>query len=319
MKVLSRLPNSEKLKKKLKLSKEAAQSKKQGDEEIAAILRGDCDRLLLIVGPCSADDPAAVLEYAGRLARVAEAVRQRVCVVLRVFTAKPRSTSAGYMGLVHEADGIRAARRLHLAVREQTGLSTADELLYLATLPYFDDIVSYYTIGARSVENQEHRLMASGLAMPVGMKNPLSGDLQAMANAVAAAKTPHDFIFNGYHWLFSGNPLAHGVLRGGNQPNFGDDSLHILHEMGLCAVIVDANHGNSGKDYARQPEIAMQVLESRRHSDIVRGMVKGLMIESYIVEGAESRGRQAFGQSITDPCLGFGDTEKLIYEIADKI
>ena len=318
MQVITKLPSAEELKRETGVCKEAGKQKEMTDGEIAAIVRGDCDRLLLITGPCSADDPAAVLEYACKMARIAERVRERVCIVLRVFTAKPRSACSGYMGLVHEADGIRTARRLHLAVH-QMGLPTADEMLYPATLPYFDDIVSYFSIGARSVENQEHRLVASGLTVPVGMKNPLSGDLTGMANAVAAAKAPHDFIFGGNMVQSRGNPLTHGVLRGGVRPNYHRDCLLGLPGLGVSAVIIDTNHANSGKNHARQPEIAMDVLENRRKCPIVRDIVKGLMIESYIVEGATQHGKQAFGQSITDPCLGLAATEKLIYEIADKL
>jgi 3-deoxy-7-phosphoheptulonate synthase len=312
MKIVASLPNPEELKKEIGPSEEASKRKEAANSEIAAILRGESPKLLLIAGPCSADDPAAVLEYAGRLSRIAEVVRERVCIVLRVFTAKPRSACSGYMGLIHEEGGIPAARRLHLEVFKQTGLPAADELLYPAALPYFDDIVSYFAVGARSSENQEHRLVASGMTVPVGMKNPLSGDLQSLANAVAAAKAPHNFIFGGNRVQSLGNPLAHGILRGGATPNYGAQNLIELHKMGLSAVIVDVNHGNSGKDYTKQPEIAMKVLENR-------SLIKGLMIESYIVEGAESRGKQAFGQSITDPCLGLAATEKLIYEIAEKV
>ncbi|MDR2182631.1 MAG: 3-deoxy-7-phosphoheptulonate synthase [Clostridiales bacterium] len=319
MKILSKLPCAAQLKEEIRLSQDAIGKKEQNDAEIAAILRGDCHRLLLIVGPCSADNPAAVLEYAVRLGKIARDVRERICMAVRVFTAKPRTISCGYMGLVHEDGGIQAARRLHLDVCEQTGLPTADELLYTATLPYFDDIVSYFVIGARSVENQEHRLVASGVAAPVGMKNPLSGDLRGMANAVAAARAPHSFIFGGHMVQSTGNPLAHGVLRGGiTTPNYHAENLLAAHNLGLSTVIVDTNHANSGKNHVKQPEIAMDVLKSRRECPVIGGLVKGLMVESYIAEGAEQRGKQAFGQSITDPCLGLAATEELIYEIADS-
>jgi len=312
MKIVAKLPSVEELKKEMGLSAKIAKSKSQSDDEIAAILRGEDNRILLIVGPCSADDLLAVLEYAGKLARIAENVRERICIVMRVFTAKPRTACSGYMGLMHEENGIEAARRLHLDVRIQTGLPTADELLYPATLPYFDDIVSYFTIGARSSENQEHRLVASGIKVPIGMKNPLSGDLQAMANAISAAKAPHDFIFGGNVVRSEGNPLAHGILRGGDMPNYQEEILHKLNEMGILPLIVDTNHANSGKDHMRQPQIALGVLKNR-------SLIKGLMIESYIADGAAKPGMQVFGQSITDPCLGIDATEKLVYEIADRI
>jgi len=312
MKIVTRLPYAEELKRELALSAEAMKGKSQSDGEIAAVLCGDCDRLLLIVGPCSADNPPAVLEYAGKLARIAENVRERICIVMRVFTAKPRTACSGYMGLIHDENGIETARRLHLDVRAGLGLPTADELLYPATLPYLDDIVSYFAVGARSCENQEHRLVASGIKVPVGMKNPLSGDLQAMANAVSAAKAPHNFVFGGNVVRSDGNPLAHGVLRGGIAPNYHAESLHKLNEIGISTLIVDTNHANSGKNHVKQPEIALEVLKNR-------SLVKGLMIESYIMDGAAKPGKQAFGQSITDPCLGINATEKLIYEIADRL
>jgi len=319
MKVIERLPGAGKLKKEIELSEAAARHKRAADAEIAAIIRGDSDRFMLIVGPCSADDPGAMMEYADRLARISKAVRERICIVLRVFTAKPRSSTSGYMGLVHEPNGISAARGLHVDVLTQTGLLTADELLYPAVLPYFDDLVSYFAIGARSVENQEHRLVASGLANAVGMKNPTSGDLQSLVNAVAAAKAPHDYIFCSSWVQSQGNPLAHGILRGGATSNYHMENLLDAHILGLRSVIVDTNHGNSGKNHGRQPNIAINVLESRRQSDVVHKLVKGLMIESYIADGAATRGQQAFGQSITDPCLGIEATEKLIYEIADRV
>lgn len=319
MKVIEKLPSVKELKKEVKLSEKAGKNKEHDDSKIVSIIRGESSRFLLIVGPCSADDPAAVLEYAERLSQIAQKVQEQVCIIMRVFTAKPRTACSGYMGLLHERNGIELARRLHLAVRQQADMPTADEMLYPATLPYFDDLVSYFTIGARSSENQEHRLAASGTTIPFGIKNPPSGNLQSMANAIAAAKVSHDFIFDGHTVRSSGNPLAHGILRGGATPNYYIENLIKLHEIGLSAVIIDTNHANSGKNHERQPEIAMQVMESRRKSSVVKSLVKGLMIESYIEEGAAERGKQAFGQSITDPCLGIEATEKLIYKIADKL
>ncbi|MCL2376747.1 MAG: 3-deoxy-7-phosphoheptulonate synthase [Defluviitaleaceae bacterium] len=316
MEILAKLPCVDELKKEAGPSEKIKGQKGAADREIADIINGESDKLLLIVGPCSADDPVAVLEYAHRLAQIAKEVREHLCIVMRVFTAKPRTASMGYMGLIHESDGIAAVRRLHLAVQEQAGLPTADELLYPATLPYFDDIVSYFTIGARSVENQEHRLLASGIAAAVGMKNPISGNLHSMANAIAAAKAPHDFIFNGHYVQSRGNPLAHGILRGGAASNFHAENLMALYEMGQTAAIIDVNHANSGKNHAKQPDIALAALESRRKNPIIKALVKGLMIESYIEDGAAGQGTQAFGQSITDPCLGLAATEKLIYKIA---
>jgi len=310
--IVAKLPNEGELKKEINTSKKTVRHKAKNDSEISAIIRGESDRLLLIIGPCSADDPAAVLEYAAKLSEVAKRVHERVCVVMRVFTAKPRTACTGYMGLLHEPNGIETARRLHLAVQEQTGLPTADELLYPATLSYFDDIINYYAIGARSSENQEHRLVASGLDAACGIKNPPSGDLRSMINAVTAAKAPHDFLFDGHIVQSGGNKLAHGILRGGVEPNYSRDNLLKLRDMGLSSIIVDVNHANSMKCHSEQPKIAMEVLKNQN-------LIKGLMIESYIEDGAAERGKQAFGQSITDPCLGFDATEKLIYEIADKL
>ncbi|MCL2235816.1 MAG: 3-deoxy-7-phosphoheptulonate synthase [Defluviitaleaceae bacterium] len=272
--------------------------------EIREILCGGDKRLLLVIGPCSAHDPDAVLEYAHRLASLAQEVSDKILIVMRVYTAKPRTDCRGFLGLLHEPEGLHKARKLHLDILEQTGLPTADELLYPALLPYFDDLVSYFAVGARSVENQEHRLVASGIKSPVGMKNPMSGDLAPMYAAISAAKSPHSFIYRNSLVQTGGNPFAHGILRGGTMPNYDEKTLLGLSEP----VIVDCNHGNSNKNPDCQRSVALDVLKTRKKQPLVRG----LMIESFI-EGGKGN---AYGQSITDPCLSFEDTRILILEIA---
>ncbi|MCL2397935.1 MAG: 3-deoxy-7-phosphoheptulonate synthase [Defluviitaleaceae bacterium] len=318
MNIMAKLPSPAELKQTMPLNAASYTAKRAKDDELAQIVAGASDKFLLIVGPCSADDPAAVLEYADRLAKIAQKVQSRIFVVMRVFTAKPR-TLCGYMGLVHEPGGIQAARRLHLDVLAKTGLVTADELLYPAIHPYFDDIISYFTIGARTTESQEHRLLASGIAAPVGIKNPISGDLGVLANAVAAAKAGHSFVYNGHEVRSGGNVLSHAILRGGHAPNYHAENLLQLYNAGVNAVVIDTNHGNSGKDHTKQPAIALEILKMRNKSPIIRKMVKGLMIESYIEEGNAAAHGAAYGRSVTDPCLSLADTEKLIMQIADGL
>jgi len=298
---------------------------------IARVLKGRSDKLLLIVGPCSADDPDAVLEYASGLARVAARVQEKLIIIPRVFTGKPRTMSAGYMGLVHENDGIRAARRLHIDVLLSTGLTTADDLLYPSLLPYFDDVVGYFVVGARSVENQEHRLVASGINVGVGLKNPSSGNLGVLTNAISSVQSHHSFLFNGHRVRTSGNSLAHAVLRGVTSvdgkasPNYSSASLLALRDAYSAAgianptAIIDANHANSGKDYKMQAKIAIEVMKMRKNSPAIHEMVKGLMIESYLLEGNVATDGEAYGRSITDPCMSLADTEDLIFQIAEML
>lgn len=300
MKNLASLPAPQELKNQLK-------PKVKQDADIGAVLCGEDGRLLLIVGPCSAHDTGAVLEYAHRLANLAQYVDDKILVVMRVYTAKPRTDCKGFLGILHQEDGLYTARKLHLDILEQTGLPIADELLYPALLPYFDDLVDYFAVGARSVENQEHRLVASGISVPVGMKNPLSGDLAPMYAAVSAAKSPHGFIYRDCMVQTEGNPLAHGILRGGTSPNYQQKYLMNLTET----VIVDVSHGNSGKNPLLQQEISMDVLKSRKNQPLVRG----LMVESFI-EGGKGN---AYGQSITDPCLSWKDTEILIMKMLEYL
>ncbi|MCL2620012.1 MAG: 3-deoxy-7-phosphoheptulonate synthase [Defluviitaleaceae bacterium] len=300
MKQLAGLPTPEELKNQLKL-------KVSKNNNIGAILRGEDSRLLLIIGPCSVHDPDAVIEYAHKLVDLAQYASGKVLIVMRVYTAKPRTDCKGFLGMLHQQNGLYNARKLHLDILEQTGLHTADELLYPALLPYFDDLLSYFAIGARSVENQEHRLVASGMSVPVGMKNPLSGDLAPMYAAVSAAKSPHGFIYRDCMVQTDGNPLAHGILRGGATPNYQLEYLAGLTEP----VIVDVSHGNSGKNPLLQQEIAMDVLKSRKSQPLVRG----LMVESFLKGGKGN----AYGQSVTDPCLSWEDTEILIMKMLEHL
>ena len=336
------IPSSEHLKALLPLSSAGAAMQQEKVQEIKAILSGQDPRLILIIGPCSADNEFAVLEYATRLAKVQEKVAEKIMIVPRVYTNKPRTTGEGYKGMLHQPDpnakpnafeGIKAIRRMHIRVLTETGFVTADEMLYPSNYAFLDDILGYVAIGARSVENQEHRLTCSGLDVPVGMKNGTSGDLSVMFNAIKAAQCSHDFIYRNWEISTTGNPFAHAVLRGGLEHNSGrsipnyhyEDLQHTAEayaEKGFenPAIIVDSNHNNSGKHFDQQPRIISEVLHSMRYDSLVAKMVKGFMVESYLVDGAQKIGpNQMFGQSITDPCLGWEETEAMIYDIADKL
>ena len=301
---------------------------------------GESDKFLVIVGPCSADNEDAVCEYTNRLAKVQEKVADRLVLVPRIYTNKPRTTGEGYKGMLHQPDpeakpdilaGILAIRHMHIRSISETGLTAADEMLYPDNWHYLSDILSYVAIGARSVENQEHRLMVSGLDIPVGMKNPTSGDFSVMLNSVVAAQGRHDFISRGWEVRTEGNPLTHTILRGavnkhGNTiPNYHYEDIQLLLEkyeernLENPAVLIDANHSNSGKKYKQQIRIVKEILHSRRIDEDIRKLVKGVMIESYLVEGCQQIGTShIYGKSITDPCLGWEDTEKLLYTIAEQ-
>lgn len=321
MEVVGKLPGIAKLRREIGLEHEEGRRKADLEAELARIFRGQSDKFLLVVGPCSADCPKAVMEYAAEVTKIASKAEGKLFVVLRAFTAKPRSFTEGYMGLVHETDGLRAARRLHVDVFKTAGLLTADELLYPALYPYFSDVVSYLTVGARSVENQEHRLVASGIKVPVGLKNPTNGDVFAMVNAVFAAQRPHNFYFGGKIMASGGNPIAHGILRGGSLPNYSEENLLEVCEMYTKAgiinpsIVIDTNHGNSGKNHAKQPEIALEIMKMRQKSPAIHKLVKGLMIESYIEEGNQAADGVAYGRSVTDPCLSLTATRELIAEL----
>ena len=335
-----KLPIPKEIKEQHPLTAELAQVKARRDKEIADVFTGKSDRMVLIIGPCSADREDAVLEYCERLAKLQEAVSDKLVMIPRVYTNKPRTTGDGYKGLLHQPDprktsdmleGVIAIRRLHTNVLANTGLPTADEMLYPDNYRYLSDLLSYVAVGARSVENQEHRLTSSGIDIPVGMKNPTSGDISVMLNSIMAAQHPHTFIYRGWEVDTTGNPLAHAILRGyvnkhgESMPNYHFEELERLYNAytakGLqnMALIVDANHANSAKKYQEQPRICKEVLHSCRHSGEIKSMVKGFMIESYLEPGCQKIGDGVYGKSITDPCLGWEDTVRLVQDIADLI
>ena len=315
--------------------------KEERDAEIRKIFSGKSDKILLIIGPCSADNETSVMDYLERLAGVQERVRDKILIVPRVYTNKPRTTGDGYKGLLHQPNpedkpdmfkGIIATRKLHMRVIRDTGLTSADEMLYPENYKYLDDLLSYVAIGARSVEDQQHRLTASGMEVPAGMKNPTSGDYTVMMNSIHAAQHSHTFIYRGWEATSQGNPYAHAILRGftnsrgEHRPNY-----HYEDIVRLCdayeerpalknpAVIIDTNHENSGKDPLQQPRILKEVLTNRRYNDRVRRIVKGFMVESYIEDGRQDVNGGCYGKSITDACLGWDKSERLIYEIAEEL
>lgn len=318
----------------------AAEAKKARDREIADVFEGKSDKLLLVIGPCSADSEEPVMEYIHRLRVLQDKVSDKILMIPRIYTNKPRTTGDGYKGMLHQPDpksrpdmlaGLLSIRHLHIRALSETGFGCADEMLYPENHRLLNDLLSYVAVGARSVENQQHRLTASGLAIPVGMKNPTGGDLSVMMNAIHAAQHAHTFIYRGWEVESAGNPLAHAILRGyvdrrgKSHPNYHYEDLTELAglyaegHLANPAVLIDTNHANSGKRYAEQPRIAREVLESRRYNPEIRRLVKGLMIESYLEDGAQKIGEGVFGKSITDPCLGWEKTERLVLELADLL
>lgn len=336
---VKQLPSPDQIKAQTPMSEEMKKIKAERDRLIQDVITGKSDKFLVIVGPCSADNEDSVCEYTNRLAKVQDKVADRLVLVPRIYTNKPRTTGEGYKGMLHQPDpeaqpdvmaGILAIRHMHMRSISETGLTSADEMLYPDNWHYLSDLLSYVAIGARSVENQEHRLMVSGLDIPAGMKNPTSGDFSVMLNSVVAAQGGHDFISRGWEVKTEGNPLTHTILRGavnkhGNTiPNYHYEDLQLLLEMyekrdlQNPAVIIDANHSNSGKKFEQQIRIVKEVLHSRLISSDIQKLVKGIMIESYLVEGSQKIGpNHIYGKSITDPCLGWEDTEKLLYTIAE--
>ncbi len=335
-----KLPIPKDVKEQYPVSAAMAQQKQRRDEEIRAIFRGESDKFLLIIGPCSADHREPVLEYISRLRRVQDRVADKIFIIPRIYTNKPRTTGEGYKGMLHQPNpeeqpdmlkGILAIRDLHMTALKDYGFTCADEMLYPENHRYLSDLLAYVAVGARSVENQQHRLTASGLDVPVGMKNPTGGDLQVMMNAIKAAQSRHMFIYRGWEVQSEGNPLAHAILRGYLDyvgkcaSNYHYEDLMKLNELyaeaGLQnpSAIVDTNHANSGKQYLEQIRIAKEVTAGRRHNETLRQLVKGLMIESYLEDGAQGVGEHTFGKSITDPCLGWEKTEDLILRLADKL
>ena len=321
------------------LTAEVAKAFEERNAEMKRIFSGDSDKFCLIIGPCSADRDDSVLEYISRLREVQEKVKDKVFIVPRLYTGKPRTTGDGYKGMIHQPNpnekpdmfkGLIAIRELHMRAAKETGFTCADEMLYPENYKYLDDLLCYVAVGARSVENQQHRLTASGIEVPVGMKNPTSGDFSVMFNAITAAQHKHTFIYRGWEAHSQGNPLAHAILRGYTNkhgqslPNYHYEDLSLVRELYDArelvnpAVVVDVNHANSGKQYLEQIRISKEILHSRKYNEGIRKMVKGLMIESYLEDGAQKIGEGCYGKSITDPCLGWEKTERLIYDIAEN-
>ncbi len=335
-----KLPIPQEVKKEYSLTKRMEEVKAARDESIRAVFDGSSDKFILVIGPCSADHSEPVLEYISRLRRIEEQVSDKIIIIPRIYTNKPRTTGQGYKGMLHQPDpdakpdmykGIVAIRELHLAALRDYDFSCADEMLYPENYRYLSDLLSYVAIGARSVENQQHRLVSSGISAPVGMKNPTGGDLGVMMNSIVAAQSSHTFIYRGWEVTSDGNPYAHAILRG--YVDFAGRSVSNYHYEDLLrveelyeksnltnpSVIVDTNHNNSGKKYLEQVRIAKDIVHSRNQNADIKRLVKGLMIESYIEDGAQGVGEHIFGKSITDPCLGWEKTEKLILDIADKL
>ena len=322
------------------LTPEQKKQKEIRDAQIRDVITGESDKFLLIIGPCSADHEDSVCEYITRLAKMQEKVEDKILIIPRIYTNKPRTTGEGYKGIVHQPDpekepdfmeGLIAMRKMHLRAIAETGLFSADEMLYPENWPYISDILSYVAVGARSVEDQQHRMTVSGMDVPVGMKNPTSGDFSVMLNSCIAAQSSHTFLYRGYEVTTDGNPLAHTILRGAvnkhgqSIPNYHYEDLERLHEkyslLGLKnpACIVDANHSNSGKKYYEQPRIVDEVLHSRLVNPAISELVKGVMVESYLLPGCQKVNEHEFGKSITDPCLGWEETERLIDKIASHL
>lgn len=340
MEFFRKLPIPLETKEKYPLSAAATEAKEKRDAEVKSVFTGESDKLILVIGPCSADSEEPVMEYVYRLKKLQDKVEDKLILIPRIYTNKPRTTGTGYKGMLHQPDpsgnpdlyhGILAIRELHTRVLTETGLSTADEMLYPSNHRYLSDLISYVAVGARSTENQEHRLVSSGVEVPVGMKNPPSGDLSVMLNSIVAAQSEQSFIYRGWDVKTTGNPLCHAILRGyvdnygRSFPNYHYEDLVSLYDaytkrnLENIALIVDANHANSAKKFDEQPRICKEVLHSARHNADIKKMLKGFMIESYLEDGCQKIGDGVFGKSITDPCLGWEKTEKLILDIADLI
>ena len=338
MDFVCKLPIPKDIKEQYPITKEAEAIKQAKDKEIRDIFEGKERKLILVIGPCSADNEDSVMDYISRLVPVQERVKDKILIIPRIYTNKPRTTGDGYKGMLHQPDpnaaadlikGIVAIRKLHMRAINETGFVCADEMLYPENHRYLSDLLGYVAVGARSTEDQQHRLTASGLAIPVGMKNPTGGDLGVMMNSITAGQHSHDFIYRGWEVKSHGNDMTHAILRGYvdekgvSYPNYHYEDLLKLcqlyseRDLKNPAVIVDTNHANSGKKYLEQPRIAKEVLHSCRHNNDIDNIVKGFMIESYIEDGTQKIGEGCYGKSITDPCLGWDKTERLIYDLAD--
>ncbi|MDO4462936.1 MAG: 3-deoxy-7-phosphoheptulonate synthase [Bacillota bacterium] len=335
---IKKLPTPDEIKEQFPLPKELAQLKMERDAEIRDVITGKSNKFLVIIGPCSADNEDAVCDYISRLAKVNEKVKDKLILIPRIYTNKPRTTGEGYKGIVHQPDpekksdflaGLIAMRKMHIRAIAESGLTAADEMLYPDNWGYVSDILSYVAIGARSVEDQQHRIVVSGFDVPAGMKNPTSGDLTVMLNSVYAAQHPHSFIYRGWEVQTQGNELAHTILRGAtnkhgrNLPNYHYEDLNLLlslyneRDLKHPATLIDANHSNSNKEFSQQIRIVKEVMHSRKLNSDIHQLVKGVMIESYIEEGCQKVGGGIYGKSITDPCLGWEASEQLIYDIAE--
>ena len=335
-----KLPVPQQIKTRYPVTEELAKIKAQRDAEVEAIFKGESDKFILVIGPCSADNKESVLDYIGRLKEVESEVQDKILIMPRIYTNKPRTTGDGYKGMLHQPDpdktpdmleGIVAIRDLHMSALKDYGFTCADEMLYPDNYRYLSDLLGYVAVGARSVENQQHRLTSSGIDVPVGMKNPTGGDLSVMMNSITAAQHSHTFIYRGWEVQSAGNPLAHAIMRGYIDyagkcvSNYHYEDLQNLYnlyaksDLANPAAIIDCNHANSGKKYLEQIRIAKDVVYSCNHNKDIRKMVKGLMIESYIEDGAQKIGEGVYGKSITDPCLGWEKSKDLIYKIADTL
>ena len=335
---VKKLPTPSEIKEQYPVPEKLVALKKERDQEIRDVLTGKSNKFLVIIGPCSADNEDAVCDYVSRLAKVNEKVKDKLILIPRIYTNKPRTTGEGYKGIVHQPDpekkpdllaGLITMRKMQIHAMDVSGLTAADEMLYPENWRYVSDILSYVAIGARSVEDQQHRMTVSGFDVPAGMKNPTSGDLTVMLNSVYAAQHPHTFIYRGWEGNTTGNDLAHTVLRGAtskhgqNLANYHYEDLNLLlqlyneRDLKNPATIIDSNHSNSSKQYKQQIRIIKEVMHSRKLSPDIHNLVKGVMIESYLVEGSQKVGEGVYGKSITDPCLGFEDSEQLIYDIAE--
>ncbi|AFS78535.1 phospho-2-dehydro-3-deoxyheptonate aldolase AroG [Gottschalkia acidurici 9a] len=338
-KYINKIPSPEEIINAIPLEKSLVDIKSKRDKEIREVFEGKSNKFILVIGPCSADFEDSVCEYVNKLSLVQDKVKDKILMIPRIYTNKPRTTGEGYKGMMHQPDpnekpnvteGIKSIRKIHIRAIKESGLTSADEMLYPENYPYVADLLSYVAIGARSVENQQHRLTVSGMDIPAGMKNPTSGDISVMFNSIKAAQISHNFIYNGYEVETSGNLLAHAILRGAvNQhgdciPNYHYENLALVAEeyekRGYInpAIIIDTNHSNSMKKFDEQTRIASEVIHSKLHSPALNKLVKGLMIESYLVDGRQDS-PDVYGKSITDPCLGWEKTEKLIYDIAEKL
>lgn len=339
-KYIREMPKVGDIQESIPLSDDLIKVKKERDKDIEAVFKGESGKFIVIIGPCSADNEKALLEYVTKLAGLQEEVAEKLIMIPRIYTNKPRTTGEGYKGMAHQPEpteapnmvkGLKAMRKMHIRAMKESHLTAADEMLYPENYPYLEDILSYVAVGARSVENQMHRLTISGLDVPAGMKNPTGGDISVMLNSVKAAQIPHIFVYNGWEVKTKGNPLTHCILRGAVNPygtcipNYHfEDMIRVAEaykkrDLAFPALIIDTNHANSNKKFLEQPRIAKEIMQSRSNSRVLKNMVKGLMIESYLVEGTQKVAENVYGKSITDPCIGWEDSARLVRDLAELV